>query len=70
MDEKLTAGSDPRSTTASRTTGIDRRVFMTRMVALAGSVAAAEALIGADRRLPRRGGHRPGRRPSPDHPDA
>ena len=27
--------------------GLDRRVFMTRMVALAGSVAAAEALIGA-----------------------
>jgi carboxymethylenebutenolidase len=27
--------------------GFDRRVFMTRMVALAGSVAAAEALIGA-----------------------
>ena len=27
--------------------GMDRRVFMTRMVALAGSVAAAEALIGA-----------------------
>src|SRR5215207_9943912 len=26
---------------------LDRRVFMTRMVALAGSVAAAEALIGA-----------------------
>jgi len=26
--------------------GLDRRVFMTRMVALAGSVAAAEALIG------------------------
>ena len=27
--------------------GLDRRVFMTRMVALAGSAAAAEALIGA-----------------------
>ena len=27
--------------------GLDRRVFMARMVALAGSVAAAEALIGA-----------------------
>ena len=27
--------------------GFDRRVFMTRMVALAGSVAAADALIGA-----------------------
>ena len=27
--------------------GFDRRVFMTRMIALAGSVAAAEALIGA-----------------------
>ena len=27
--------------------GLDRRVFMSRMVALAGSVAAAEALIGA-----------------------
>ena len=27
--------------------GLDRRIFMTRMVALAGSVAAAEALIGA-----------------------
>ncbi|HUE79382.1 MAG TPA: dienelactone hydrolase family protein [Sphingomicrobium sp.] len=27
--------------------GMDRRVFMTRMVALAGSVAAAEALVGA-----------------------
>src|SRR5687768_4803420 len=27
--------------------GMDRRLFMTRMVALAGSVAAAEALIGA-----------------------
>ena len=27
--------------------GIDRRVFMSRMVALAGSAAAAEALIGA-----------------------
>ena len=27
--------------------GMDRRIFMTRMVALAGSVAAAEALIGA-----------------------
>ena len=27
--------------------GMDRRVFMARMVALAGSVAAAEALIGA-----------------------
>jgi carboxymethylenebutenolidase len=27
--------------------GLDRRVFMTRMVALAGSVAAAEALIGS-----------------------
>jgi carboxymethylenebutenolidase len=27
--------------------GMDRRVFMSRMVALAGSVAAAEALIGA-----------------------
>jgi carboxymethylenebutenolidase len=27
--------------------GLDRRVFMTRMVTLAGSVAAAEALIGA-----------------------
>ena len=27
--------------------GLDRRVFMTRMVALAGSVAAAEALIAA-----------------------
>lgn len=27
--------------------GLDRRVFMRRMVALAGSVAAAEALIGA-----------------------
>jgi carboxymethylenebutenolidase len=27
--------------------GLDRRIFMARMVALAGSVAAAEALIGA-----------------------
>ncbi|HVL29884.1 MAG TPA: dienelactone hydrolase family protein [Sphingomicrobium sp.] len=27
--------------------GMDRRIFMSRMVALAGSVAAAEALIGA-----------------------
>ena len=27
--------------------GLDRRIFMSRMVALAGSVAAAEALIGA-----------------------
>ena len=27
--------------------GLDRRIFMTRMVALAGSAAAAEALIGA-----------------------
>ena len=27
--------------------GLDRRVFMSRMVALAGSAAAAEALIGA-----------------------
>lgn len=27
--------------------GLDRRLFMTRMVALAGSVAAAEALVGA-----------------------
>src|SRR5687768_13992562 len=27
--------------------GMDRRLFMHRMVALAGSVAAAEALIGA-----------------------
>ena len=27
--------------------GLDRRVFMARMVALAGSIAAAEALIGA-----------------------
>lgn len=27
--------------------GLDRRVFMTRMVALAGSVAAAEALVGS-----------------------
>ena len=27
--------------------GMDRRLFMTRMVAIAGSVAAAEALIGA-----------------------
>ena len=27
--------------------GLDRRLFMARMVALAGSVAAAEALIGA-----------------------
>ena len=27
--------------------GMDRRLFMGRMVALAGSVAAAEALIGA-----------------------
>ena len=27
--------------------GLDRRLFMTKMVALAGSVAAAEALIGA-----------------------
>ena len=27
--------------------GLDRRIFMTRMVALAGSVAAAEALIGS-----------------------
>jgi carboxymethylenebutenolidase len=27
--------------------GLDRRVFMSRMVAIAGSVAAAEALIGA-----------------------
>ena len=36
---------------------------MTRMVALAGSVAAAEALIGAICRFPRRCRHRPGRRP-------
>src|SRR5688572_15341086 len=27
--------------------GLDRRLFMSRMVALAGSAAAAEALIGA-----------------------
>ena len=46
--------------------GMERRDFMARMVALAGSAAAAEALIGSDRRRPGRGRDRSGRRQAAD----
>ena len=46
--------------------GLDRRVFMARMVALAGSVAAAEALIGAIAASPAAAAIVPRRRPAPD----
>jgi carboxymethylenebutenolidase len=46
MDQKLTRAAIELYDRFTHD-GLDRRVFMTRMVALAGSVAAAEALIGA-----------------------
>ena len=39
--------------------GLDRRMFMTRMVALAGSARGRRSADRRYRRLPRRGGHRP-----------